>query len=516
MKHFTSILFLLLISLFSSGSGRVGAPLPEKGNEPDEISNNTLLVAGFPKEEVPIKEWLKENGWKEQRGSAKRFVVKDETLFMKSNDETTVIGTKFEEGIDPASYPIIEFRVRVDVIPPGTNVTEKDNEDAAFRLFVVFTKGRGLFTPPHTIGYVWDSSMKIGETGRTPRFKQVCYIAIGSGSEGLGEWKTYRRNILEDYKKLFGREEVPTIGAIALKCDTNHSESTAASAVKWIRLKRYDESGGAVSSGVSRTGKRTVLSTADDTAKQWTPDMIHEQIRICNPYYTGEAMFEIQDGQPVALQLSGSGVTDLSALEGMKIEKLDLRGLPVSDLEPLRGMPLIELYLEDTGVEDIEPLRGLKLERLYLSNTLVTDLSPLAGMPLTNLNLLGTAVKDLAPLEGVPLEFLWLNETPVSDISPLSKCPLISLTLHRTSVADLRPLIGTALQRLHIGETPVTDLTPLNGLNLTRLIFTPGRITKGLEIARGMESIREIGTTFENKMNPGQFWHLHDAGVFEE
>jgi hypothetical protein len=121
-------------------------------------------------------------------------------------------------------------------------VTERDNEDAAFRLFVVFTKGRGLFTPPHTIGYVWDSSMKTGETGHAPRFKQVRYITIGSGSDNLGEWNTYRRNIVEDYKRLFDRDEVPTIGAIALKCDSNHSKATAASAVQWIRLKRYDES----------------------------------------------------------------------------------------------------------------------------------------------------------------------------------------------------------------------------------------------------------------------------------
>ena len=240
MKHRPSVLFLLLVSLFSSGLGRSEAPFPGIEKKSDEISNDTMLVVSFPKEEVPIKEWLKENGWKEQRGNAERFVVKDETLFMRSDDETTVIGKKFDEHIDPIRYPIIEFRVRVDEIPPGTNVTEKDNEDAAFRLFVVFTKGRGFFTPPHTIGYVWDSSMKIGETGRTPRFKQVCYIAIGSGKAGLGEWKTYRRNILEDYNTLFGGDEVPEIGAIALKCDTNHSESTAASAVKWIRLKQYD------------------------------------------------------------------------------------------------------------------------------------------------------------------------------------------------------------------------------------------------------------------------------------
>ncbi len=90
-----------------------------------------------------------------------------------------------------------------------------------------------------------------------------------------------------------------------------------------------------------------------------------------------------------------------------------------------------------------------------------------------DLNLLGTGVTDLEPLRGMPLKFLWLNETPVS------------------------------------------DLTPLKGLSLKRLIFTPGRITKGLEIIREMKSIREIGPSFENRMNPSQFWNLYSEGKFK-
>ena len=68
------------------------------------------------------------------------------------------------------------------------------------------------------------------------------------------------------------------------------------------------------------------------------------------------------------------------------------------------------------------------------------------------------------------------------------------------------------LQRLHIGETPVSDLTPLKGLMLTRLIFTPSKITKGLDVARNMKTLTEIGATLETKMAPAQFWALYDQG----
>jgi hypothetical protein len=79
-------------------------------------------------------------------------------------------------------------------------------------------------------------------------------------------------------------------------------------------------------------------------------------------------------------------------------------------------------------------------------------------------------------------------------------------------VRDLTPLAATNIKRLHIGETPVTDLTPIRNLELTRLIFTPGNIEKGLEAARRMESLVELGTTFENRMPPDVFWHLYDTG----
>lgn len=243
MRCLSRISLLLVISFLTPGLKYVEGGGSEKGDTAGETTSKTLIIASFPKEDVPIKKWLKENGWVEQRGNAEQFIIKSETLFMKSNDATTVIGKEFDEEIDPTEYPVIEFRVKVDEIPPGTNVTMKRREDAAFRLFVIFDKGGGWFSPPETIGYVWDSSMKVGSIGHAPRFKQVRYITIGSGTDGLGDWKTYRRNILEDYKRLFGSNEVPRIAAIALKCDSNHSEATAASAVQWIRFVPEGELG---------------------------------------------------------------------------------------------------------------------------------------------------------------------------------------------------------------------------------------------------------------------------------
>lgn len=247
----------------------------------------------------------------------------------------------------------------------------------------------------------------------------------------------------------------------------------------------------------------------------WTPAIAHTLIRMHNPQYNGQGQFRIQNGKITAAALSGTNITDLTPLSRMDLMGLDLRGLKIENIQALEGVPLIELYIEDTAVSDLAPLKGMQLARLYLSNTPVKDLSPLKDMPIESLNLLGTPITDLTPLAKMPLQFLWLNETPVADIVPLSSCPLVSLTLHKTRVKDLAPLANTRLERLHIGDTPVKDLSPLKEVPLKRLVFTPSRITGGIEMIRAKESLREIGPSFEERFPPSHFWKLFDEGAFD-
>ena len=239
------IIFLLLAPVVALGSAPAAGSMAVECDSTAEVSHEgMLLIVDFPVGEVPIKEWLEANDWEEQRGSAKKYIVRDGALFMQSRDASTVIGKKYEKApIDPGKYPEIEFRARVDELPPGGDVTTKKMDDAAFRLFVLFDRGGWLFSPPETIGYVWSSTGGTGSIGNSGRFDQVKYIAIGSGSDGLGEWKDFKRNILEDYKMLFGTDDVPVIKAIALKCDTNHTKGSAASAVQWIRFLPVGQTG---------------------------------------------------------------------------------------------------------------------------------------------------------------------------------------------------------------------------------------------------------------------------------
>ena len=240
-KKTKQILITILSIFISFGSWGIYIFAQPQDKASSEREEEILIIASFPLESVPIKKWIKENGWEVQRGRADTFAIKENTLYMQNTDASTTIGAKFKKKIDPRKYPEIEFRVRVDEIPPASNVTVRRIDDSAFRLFVLFDKGGWVLSPPQTIGYVWDTTKKVGSTGRSATFGKVRYIVIGSGRDGVGEWREYRRNILEDYKLLFDSSDIPKIQAIGLKCDSNHSNGHAASAIQWIRLRATQE-----------------------------------------------------------------------------------------------------------------------------------------------------------------------------------------------------------------------------------------------------------------------------------
>ena len=242
-----------------------------------------------------------------------------------------------------------------------------------------------------------------------------------------------------------------------------------------------------------------------------TQARIQAVLRKANPDYRGQGRFHEEGGEIVAAEFPNCGLRDLSPLKELKLRILDLSGNPVREIRHLQGMPLNVLWLENTGVVSLQSLSKAKLRELRLNNSPVESLDGLQGQPLENLYAVGTRIEDVEPLRKSNLRGLWLTGSPVADLSPLAGLPLESLTAHRTLVNDLsfvRKL--PVIQRLHIGETLIEDLTPLEGLRLTRLVFTPSRIKRGIEAAQRLQGLREIGTAFDDKrqnlMPPGQFW----------
>ena len=213
-------------------------------------------------------------------------------------------------------------------------------------------------------------------------------------------------------------------------------------------------------------------------AAQEQLNSVMQKLRELNPGFDGHEAHKFDNGAVTELRFHVESVTDLSPLTALKgLQKLEVLSAmgnrsKLSDLSPLTGMRLTELRFPFTNVADLKPLQGMPLTNLYFVQTPVADLSPLRGVALKSLHCAGTRVSDLSPVQGMPLTEAWVD--------------------------------GTA----------VADLTPLAGMKLERLTFSPDRVNKGIEVIRGMTSLRQLGPRWNTYMPSAEFWKRYDAGEF--
>jgi len=199
-------------------------------------------------------------------------------------------------------------------------------------------------------------------------------------------------------------------------------------------------------------------------------------------------------GLPLArLNARNTGLADLQPLQGLPLTSLDLSGSRVHSLEPLRGMATLrDLALDFTPVTSLEPLRGSRISWLSAQGIAVDDLAPLAGTSLTVLRLWGSRVRDLTPLAGLPLEELNVALAPAVDFVPLATCTkLKSLTLSGTGLTSLEFLRGLRLTALRVAHTQVRDLSPLADMPLAVLDLFGTEVTdlSPLRSSRALQSL---------------------------
>jgi serine/threonine protein kinase len=153
-----------------------------------------------------------------------------------------------------------------------------------------------------------------------------------------------------------------------------------------------------------------------------------DRVRDITPLSAATAITNLQM-VPSTWERGGKGqLVSLDAVRDLNLQFLDVTGNPeLSDLSPLEGMQINWLNLSHTGVRDLEALRNVELTGgLLIENTAVNDLSPIADKPLVEVHCAGSKVQDLKPLAGKKLIILTMpaGATPWSVAADM---PLVKL-----------------------------------------------------------------------------------------
>ena len=112
-------------------------------------------------------------------------------------------------------------------MPAGGDVRKKETDDQAAQIYVVFPKFPSQINS-RMLGYIWDTSAPVGSSVTSAKLSTTKYIVLKSGKDEIGKWLSEKRNVYEDYKKLFD-EEPPKVGSIALMIDSDDTKTSAES-----------------------------------------------------------------------------------------------------------------------------------------------------------------------------------------------------------------------------------------------------------------------------------------------
>jgi hypothetical protein len=173
------------------------------------------------------------------RPSSEYRLVEDggATVLKASARESEASGLLHFVDLDPRERPIISWRWKVMDLAPS----DGSPDDSPVRIMVnfagdyskipfsdrVFYDEFRLFTgqllPYAGLMYVWGSQTSRGGVAPNRYTSRIKIIAVESGRDSIGTWREETRNVLEDYRRLFG-EEPGRIVSVGLMTEADGSD----------------------------------------------------------------------------------------------------------------------------------------------------------------------------------------------------------------------------------------------------------------------------------------------------
>ena len=183
-----------------------------------------LAVGNLPKE-----------GWQMRGGDAKgiyRIAEENGNRYLAAADHGKSVQLFRKGGWSLTKTPRLRWNWRVHQFPQGADERDKDKNDSAAALYVVFPR---KWFVPEVIKYVW--SAQAPEGTMIVRSSHFPLLVIRSGVVNPLKWVEEDRNVAEDFRKLFKRKASDPV-AIGFLTDANAVKGTASADYDNVRLSQ--------------------------------------------------------------------------------------------------------------------------------------------------------------------------------------------------------------------------------------------------------------------------------------
>ena len=175
-------------------------------------------------------------------------VVRDgEGWVLEARSEAAASALYRPLDLDLRAHPRLTWRWKIGNVLVNGDARTKKGDDYAARVYVAFrhdparataweraTYGAyrllyGTYPPRAALNYIWDNKLPPGTTLDNAYTDRARMIVLRSGEADVGRWVTETRNVVDDYRRLFGGDP-PPIAGVAVMTDT---DDTGERVVAW-------------------------------------------------------------------------------------------------------------------------------------------------------------------------------------------------------------------------------------------------------------------------------------------
>ena len=167
-------------------------------------------------------------GWQERSflgHTDYRLVESEGRSVLQARSKASASGMYRKIQVDLEKTPILHWSWKTDSLLRDNDERSRDGDDYSVRIYVVFSGGLS-FWRTRAVNYVLSSQQPKDSEWPNAFTGNARMIAVNSGSEGLGEWQELQRDVLADYRRLFGRKP-GRVDAVAIMTDTDNTSQQA-------------------------------------------------------------------------------------------------------------------------------------------------------------------------------------------------------------------------------------------------------------------------------------------------
>jgi len=179
-----------------------------------------------------------------KRPTEYKLVKEDGQTVVRARASSSASGLVHSLDLDPARYPLLQWRWKVDQLIAKADNTRKHTEDSPVRLVISFAGDldnlsfddhmffnqikafTGQQLPYATLMYIWENRMPMDAVIPNLHTSRIKMVVAETGRDKLGRWQEQSRNVYEDFMRAFG-ERPGRITAIGIMTDTDNTGENA-------------------------------------------------------------------------------------------------------------------------------------------------------------------------------------------------------------------------------------------------------------------------------------------------